>query len=167
MADAKFTSQTVRDFWNQFLAQVERPEEAESRFLEAFKVGDCEEDADEGGQLIFSGAKTATSSLLWEYQSAGMNPPAEGDLSIVLDGRGDPVCVVETTWTAVLPFAQVDEQLARDYGEWDGTLETWREECWAYYAVHCRDLNREPSEDMPLVCERFRVVYPTFPGDQR
>ena len=92
--------------------------------------------------------------------SAAMASGSEGAFSIVVDGRAAPVCVVQTTWLKVQPFADVDARFARDYGEWDRTLATWRTKCWAFYADQCATLNRTPSRDMPLVCERFRVVYP-------
>ncbi len=149
----------VRDFWAEFLAQTDDPDDAEARFFEAFKVGDTQDAANEGARLILSGAKTATSSLLWDYEAAGTLPPAEGAISIVMNGRNEPVCVVETTWLAVLPFAEADEQFARDYGEWDGTLATWREKCWAYYSKGCEVLGRLPSQGMPLLFERFRVIF--------
>ena len=152
-------SQSVRAFWGAYLAQHDDPAHAQSRFLEAFQIGSTEEDANEGADLIVSGAKTATSSLLWKYEAVGTRPPQEGDLSIVLNGQEEPVCVVETTWVAVQPFAQVDAQFARDYGEWDRTLTTWVEQCWDYYSEQCEELGRTASPEMPLVCERFRVVF--------
>ena len=124
------------------------------------RVGDSEADADEGARLIVSGVKTATSSLLWDYDATGTRPPSLGALSIVMNGKGEPVCIVETTWLKVQAFNQIDEPFARDYGEWDGTLATWRKECLAYYGHRCEALGRTPSPDMPLVCERFRVVFP-------
>lgn len=148
----------IRDFWANFLAEPNTPKDADSRFFEAFKIGTAEDHADEGARLILSGAKTATSSLLWEYEIAGKRQPVVGDLSIVMDGRNEAVCVVETTWLALQPFALVNEQFARDYGEWDGTLATWRMQCWAYYSEQCKALGRLPSQEIPLVCERFRVI---------
>ena len=150
---------TIRRFWEAFLAQEENPEDADKRFLESYRIGDSEADADEGLQLILAGTKTATSSLLWEYELSGARPPAKGDLSIVLDGRNRPACVVETIWVAIQPFAEADEQFVHDYGEWDRTLATWRKECWDYYSNLCADLGRTPNEDMPLVFERFNVVF--------
>ena len=44
-------------------------------------------------------------------------------------------------------------------GEWDRTLATWRKECWPYYEAVCRQLGRVAALDMPLVCERMRVVW--------
>jgi uncharacterized protein YhfF len=60
----------------------------------------------------------------------------------------------------ILPFSEVDEEFARDYGEGDRTLAWWRPNLWRYYEQECRSLSRTPSEDMPLICERFEVVYP-------
>ncbi len=152
-------SPAVQDFWNAFLAQSDDPQDAEARFFEAFQIGATEEDADEGAHLIDLGAKTATSTLLWEIEVDGSRMPSEGDLSIVLNGRNEPICVVETMWLAVQPFSLADEKFACEYGEWDCTLPTWRKECWAYYSEQCEALGRSPSEEMPLVCERFRVIF--------
>jgi len=150
----------VRAFWQKYLESLPDSRDAERRFYECFHIGDTPESADAGAELIRSGAKTATSTLLWEYQASGHAPPTPGALSIVQNGRGDPVCVVETREVGTLPFADVDADFARDYGEWDGTLVTWRQRCWNYYSACCRRLGQEPSGDMLLVCERFRVVFP-------
>jgi len=83
-----------------------------------------------------------------------------GSLSIVTDGRGGPVCVIETLAVEVKAFADVDEIFAYDYGEWDRTLETWRARCWEFNAPRCHALGKVPTPEMPLVCERFAVVYP-------
>ena len=147
-------------FWQKFLETLRDPDHAERRFYECFHIGDSAESADAGAELIRSRAKTATSALLWEYEASGQPPPTPGALSVVQDGRGDPVCIVETLEVETRPFADVDAGFARDYGEWDGSLVTWRERCWDYYSARCRQLAQEPSRDMLLVCERFRVVFP-------
>ncbi len=151
----------VRCFWEEFVRQVDDPAGAKARFYEAVGIGDTKASADEGAALVVAGRKTATSSLLWEYETTGKPPPEVGALSILIDGDEKPVCVFETTWLEVRAFSQVDAQFARDYGEWDGTLKTWRAQCWAYYADQCRALDRVPDREMPLLCERFRVVYPS------
>ena len=160
MMDTRSMSPAVKRFWAAFLHQADDPLDAETRLYEVFQVGDSEADADEGADLIVAGIKTATSSLLWEYEATGNRPPSMGVFSVLTNGRAEPVCVLETTWVKVQPFNQVDEQFARDYGEWDGTLASWRKECLAYYARQCKALGRIPSPDMPLVCERFRIAFP-------
>lgn len=149
-----------QEFWADFLKQHSKPAAARARFYESFRIGESVAAADEGARLILTGAKTASSSLLWEYQATGRPPAKKGSLSILLDGRDAPLAVVETTWLKLQPFEQVEAPFARDYGEWDGTLATWREKCWAFYAPQCAALGRAPSPSMPLVCERFRVVFP-------
>lgn len=148
-------------FWQAYVASLADAGDADSRFYEVLRIGNTREGADEGAALIKRGVKTATSSLLWTYEVVNKPLPAVGSLSIVTDGEGDPVCVVETIAVDIRPLRDVDAAFAHDYGEWDRTLETWRARCWDLNAPRCRALGRIPTPDMPLVCERFRVVYPS------
>ena len=149
----------IEAFWQRFLASHPDPLAAQERFYEAFQIGTGEEDADEGVRLIRCGQKTATSSLLWDYEAEGKPLPQLGSLSVLEDGRNQAACVVETIWLEVLAFDRVDAEFARDYGEADGTLEGWRRLCWPYYVDACVPLGRAMSRSAPLVCERFRVVF--------
>ncbi len=159
MSHSRFETEAIEAFWTLFLEQVAEPEGVDHLFYESYRIGNSDAASDGGAALIMSGAKTATSSLLWEFEDRGMRPPAVGDLSILLDGRNMPVCVVETTWIEIKPFSQADEALARDYGEWDRTLETWRRQCWAHYETLCQSLNRVATVEMPIVFERFAVIF--------
>lgn len=147
-------------FWSAYLESPEAPEDAPGRLYGTCRIGDSRESADAGARLVLAGRKTATSSLLWEYDAGGGAPPEVGALTILEDGARRPVCVFETYEVEVRPFAAVDAAFAADYGEWDGSLATWRLRCWDHYAAVCAGLGRVPAQDMPLVCERFRVVYP-------
>lgn len=146
--------------WRAHLASLPHAEDATRRFYEVFRIGNSPEGADEGAALIKQGLKTATSSLLWAYEATNKPLPEVGSLSIVTDSRGDPVCVIETLAVDVKVFADVDATFAYDYGEWDRTLETWRARCWGFNAPRCHALGKVPTPEMPLVCERFAVVYP-------
>ena len=96
---------------------------------------------------------------------SGPGPPAgAGHLHIVLDGRGTPVCVIQTTEVMVRPFREVDARFAHDYGEGERTLTWWQRHLWDYYAAECTTLGWQASQDIPLVCERFRLVFPARPG---
>ena len=147
-------------FWQTYLTSLPQAEDAIRRFYEVFQIGNSPEAADEGAALIRLGVKTATSSLLWVYEATNKPLPTVGSLSIVTDGRGDPVSIVETTTVEIKGFADVDTTFAYAYGEWDRTLETWRAHCWASNAPRCQATGHEPMPEMPLVCERFAVVYP-------
>ena len=112
------------------------------------------------GELVNAGVKTATSGLLWELEYDGGQLPHVGDCGIVADGAGTPICIVELTEVEIKPFNQVDAQFAYDYGEYGRTLAQWRTESWEYFSEVCARIGREPSETMPMVCQRFRRVYP-------
>ena len=146
--------------WRAYIASLPDAEDAIRRFYEVFRVGDSPEGADEGAALIKQGLKTASSSLLWAYEATNKPLPEVGSLSIVIDARGEPICVVETLTVDMKAFAYVDATFAYDYGEWDRTLETWRARCWEFNAPRCHALGKAPTPEMPLVCERFAVVYP-------
>ena len=75
------------------------------------------------------------------------------------NGQGEAVCVIETTWLEVLPLEKIDAGFAIAYGEWGSTLAEWQQNAWRYYSTQCQQLGREPTMQMTLVCERFRIVY--------
>ena len=150
----------VAAFWKAYLASLPEPMDAIRRFYEVFRVGNTPEGADEGAALIKQRVKTATSSLLWEYNVVNKPLPEVGSLSIVTDGEGDPACVVETIAVDIKGFGEVDAAFAFDYGEWDRTLETWRARCWEFNTPRCHAIGKIPTPEMPLICERFIVVYP-------
>jgi uncharacterized protein YhfF len=52
--------------------------------------------------------------------------PQKWDLSIVLDGNGNPVLVIESITVVILPFNEVSEQFAFEEGEGDRSLAYWR-----------------------------------------
>ena len=121
--------------------------------------GDSPRLADELGTLIVTGAKTATCSALWEYEAEGSALPEAGSKTIVLDGQDDPLCIVETTEVVVRPYDEVDAKFAYEEGEGDRSLEYWRDAHWRFFSCTLPTISKEPSVDMPLVCERFRVIY--------
>jgi uncharacterized protein YhfF len=129
------------------------------RDYQAWGFGSGPEMADELGGLVAAGTKTATCSLLWEHERDGEPVPKPGDLSLILDGAGQPLAVIETTEVTIRPYDQVDAAFAFEEGEGDRSLATWREDHWRYFTRVARALGREPAADMPLACERFRLLH--------
>lgn len=113
--------------------------------------GDNPELADELLALVLNGRKRATCSSLVSCQADIM--PTVGDVSVILDGRGRPTCVIRTTEVRIVAFDQVDEDFMRAEGEGDLSAQYWREGHQTYF-------EREGvfAPDMPLVCERFELV---------
>jgi uncharacterized protein YhfF len=71
------------------------------------------------------------------------------------------VCVIESTHIEIVPFDSVSDSFAAIEGEGDKTLRYWREAHWRFFSRECQRIGREPDLQMPVVCERFKVVYPT------
>ena len=122
--------------------------------------GDSPQMADELGGLIVSGTKTATCSAFWEYEFEEQALPRAGLLTVVLDGRGLPLCVIENVEVMVRRFCEVDAAFAWEEGEGDRSLGYWREEHRGFFTRNLASIGRVFNEDVPLVCERFRMVFP-------
>ena len=149
----------IEDYWRGYLRTLPEasPTHGEQYVAEAW--GDSPRLADELGALILDGTKTATCSALWEYEAEGSALPEVGSKTIVLDGNGDPLCIVETTGVEVEPYDEVDAGFAYEEGEGDRSLEYWRDAHWRFFSRTLPPIGRRPTPDMPLVCERFRVIY--------
>lgn len=124
--------------------------------------------ADELLGLVLAGKKTATASALWDYEAEGDQLPTSGELSIILDGRGEPKALIRTVSVRVVPFDEVDEQHAHAEGEGDRSLGHWRDVHRRFFSEH-RSHEREFSDDMPVVLEQFEVLVPVTlrPGSPR
>ncbi len=145
------------EFWQQF--QAHTGEDASARFYELFHFDDNQPSANELAALVLAGVKRATAGLVWSFEGAKIPLPAAGNLSIVTNWARMPRCIIETIAVAVVPFEEVSEEFAATEGEGDGSLRYWREAHWAYFGRECLRIGRERCPTMPVVCERFKVVY--------
>jgi len=126
----------------------------------AWHFCDNQADADELVELVLSGRKRATAGALWSYDAEDEPLPQVGDFSVVTDWSGVARCIIRTVTVEVVAFDAVSEEFAAAEGEGDGSLTYWRD---AHRAAFSRELGasgRSPRPDMPVVCERFEVVFP-------
>lgn len=111
---------------------------------------------------VLSGEKTATSSLLAEWQLDGEPLPVAGERQDVVDSDGRTVATIELMAVEVVGLGDVDDRVARAEGEEYSTAAEWRRE-------HERFWREEvfPSlpprqravldEDSPVVIQWFRL----------
>jgi uncharacterized protein YhfF len=104
--------------------------------------------------LAAAGLKRATTSVLDDYRDEPL--PSPGDHSIVLDGSGNPRCIIRTTAVEIRRFADVDEAFAAAEGEGDGTLDYWRRAHETAFAAQGLHVDRATQ----LVLEHFETVWP-------
>jgi len=105
--------------------------------------------------LAIEGKKTATTSwpipdpLHWGV----------GDISVILNGRGEPAAVMRTLSFVECRFREVAEDFA--LAEAEGDYESYRTGHIAFYG---RQTNgHEFNDESMVLCERFQVIYPVKP----
>ena len=149
--------ENLRHFWEAY--SVANGGADESRFYEAFAFGDNESLADELVQLVLQGTKRATAGSNWVFEHQGKPIPKPGDLSIVTNWAGEPLCIIETLSVEIAPFNRVRTEFAAAECEGDKSLAFWHAAHSQYFARECAGIGRPFHEGMPVVCEYFKVVY--------
>lgn len=153
-------SNTLIDkYWSEFLNSLPEDERNPDMNYTAEQWGDSSDLANRLSSLILSGKKTASCSSLWEHEKEGSQIPETGMYTIVLNGKSEPVCIVETTDVQIMPFEKVDESFAFLEGEGDRSLEYWRSAHWNFFTRSLEKIDLQPKMNMPVVCEKFKLVY--------
>ncbi len=153
----------IEAYWQAFLESL--PEESLQRAEALLRTpiaeawGDNAELADRLGNLIVAGVKTATCSSLWDWEIRQEPLPEIGLKTIVLNSQNQPMCIVETTEVTIRVFEAVDGNFAFDEGEGERSLESWRAGHWRFFTRTLKPLHLQPTLEMPLVCEHFKVIY--------
>jgi uncharacterized protein YhfF len=122
-----------------------------------FSFGDNQELSDHVLAETLAGRNWATASLRWAYE---LQLPQVGDVAIATDWAGEPRAVLVTRRVDIVPYADVDADFARAEGYATDPLDEWREVHWPFFSRRCVELGKVASLDMPVVCERFELVYP-------
>jgi uncharacterized protein YhfF len=150
----------IETFWQDFLSTLSEADQKKMPTCVVDQFADTPEAATKVGKLVRDRIKTTTSSLLWGLEHIGEPLPKAGDISLIVEGNGEPLCIIELIEVEIKPFNAVDEQFAFEYGEGDRTLAFWLSDNWDFHSRWCIEIGREPSETMPIVFQRLRLLYP-------
>ena len=149
---------TAEQMWAAFAGSLE--DEA----YEAWAFGGS---PDELAGLVLAGVKTATSSAYPLYELEGEPLPEAGEYSVILDSRDEAVCVIRTDRVSVVPYRDIGPDHARREGEGDRSLAYWRQVHEAFFREELAAAGLDFTEDMPVVCEEFRAVWPEKERSER
>ena len=125
----------------------------DKNYFECFAFGDSPEMADELLALVLAGKKTATVSVYLEDEQT----PSVGDLSLVLDGRGNPACVIKTVYLEIVKFCDLTWDMVKLEGE-DETFEQWKAGNIGYWMRDAAKRGYTFTDQTPITFERFVVV---------
>lgn len=140
-----------------------RPSGSAAARPEAWAFGATASQANELLALVLAGTKTATAGALWDYEVEDEPMPTEGMLNILLDGTGVPRALARTTSVQIVAFDEVNADHAWLEGENDRSLADWRAIHERFFTDHATH-NRGFVTDMPVVLERFELLYPGSKG---
>ncbi len=121
-------------------------------------------DAGTLARLVLEGTKTAASSALPLYELEGEPLPEADEYSVILDGQEEAVCVIQTERVEIVPFQDVGADHAFREGEGDRSLAFWRTVHERFFTEELAQAGLRFRQDMPVVCETFRKVWPEKGG---
>lgn len=145
---------TGEQMWAEFIARVPA---AAGAAWDAWAFGD---DPDGLARLVLTGVKTATASAHPLYVKENEPLPEAGEYSVILNGRKEAVCVIRTDRVTVIPYREVDAEQARREGEGDRSLLYWQQVHERFFREEMAASGLIFTEDMPVVCEEFHMVWP-------
>jgi uncharacterized protein YhfF len=131
--------------------------------IEAYKVrtfGNSSAISDAIVPLILAREKTGTFALESEFEGTPNDAPKVGDFYVVTHFDGDPALLYRVTEIERVPFAEISHAHVQVEGPNARTVPVWRKIHWAYWGGILRAQGREPREDMPVLFQRFEVIFP-------
>lgn len=147
----------VDAFWRSYCRAAGVPPETP---YQAWYFGDSPALAHELAELVLNGPKRATASSMWVNEMSPEAAPVPDGYSVVTEHDGRPRAVIRTISLDTRPLDEVDAQFAWDEGEGDRTLADWLDGHTRYYTRECARQGRIFSPSMPVMLERFELLYP-------
>lgn len=109
--------------------------------------------------LYFEGKKTAGSSLVEDFETAGDPLPKVGNYWIYLGSQGQPRCILRTERVVFHRFKEVPLEIAIAEGEGDLSLEHWRKVHSELYKPYLAQWGISDINEARVVTEHFTIVF--------
>ena len=84
-------------FWQRYLSTLSDEDQKNAPTYVVDQFADTPEAATKVGKLVRDGVKTTTSSLVWGLEHIGEPLPQVGNIELIVDGNGEPLCIIELT----------------------------------------------------------------------
>lgn len=137
------------------------PEVKSEGMPESWFFHDNQKDADRLAKLVIDGKKRASSGLYKWYEDAGADLPAVGTKHIITNFDGTAQAIIEIVQVDTIPFKQISEAYAAmDMGTEEEPLPKWKKAHRVFFESTFEDGPETFSEDMPVVCETFKTIWP-------
>jgi uncharacterized protein YhfF len=138
-------------YWNTYWGEKKQPKE-----VNAWSFGG---DPDGLADLVIKGVKTATCSGYLFYELEQEPLPAQGQYSIVLNSKEEPVAIIRISKVEVMAMNEVSEAFAFAEGEGDRSYQHWYSVHKQFFTKELQKIGKEFSDDMLLVLEQFELLH--------
>ncbi len=145
-------------YWEKYLETLTKQEHPINPNVEASFAGN-KEITDELLQLYLSGRKTAGSSIVEDFMSAGDPLPKVGNYWIFLNSKNEPSCILKTVKIVMNKFRDVPVEIAIAEGEGDMSLEYWRKVHEEIYGPYLSEWGVSNIEEATVITEFFEIIY--------
>jgi len=136
----------IQKYWESFLKESKREN---LRLKGSICLADNATDADRACGEVLDGERTILRYPKNGYRVAMQGVVLAGDMNIVVNWNGEPVCVIETVNVDVRGF---DEMFPME--------DAFREQYEAEFKRELEELGMEFDGNTPVCAEEFRVVWP-------
>lgn len=141
-------NEAAQTYWDDYWKDEEKP-----ALVSAWMFGVS---PNELAQLVIDEKKTATCSGHVFYELENERLPEVGEYSIILNGTEQPVAIIKIVEVTLVPMNEVSEEFAIAEGE--GPYQAWKSAHVEFFTRELEEVGLEFSEDMLLVCERFKLI---------
>lgn len=150
---------SVKKMWNKYLRSI--GENPENTFLEysSWHFEITKESAEHLANMVIEEKKKATAASLWVERHDHGKIPMIGEYSVITNFDGVAKCIIQTKAVEIVSFKDVSKEFAQIEGEGDKSLEYWRKVHEIYYTKECERIGKVFTEDMPVICEQFDLVF--------
>jgi uncharacterized protein YhfF len=149
---------SVSSMWENYLAMLDKDGLKNRTFISWHFCSD-KKSANDLATLVKKGIKTATSLLYLLYELGGEEIPKKRNMNVITDWDGRAQAATETISVNLVSFEDVNKDFAKKEGEGDRSLDYWRKVHLEFFTKELLNLGRGFSENMLIVCEKFKLVY--------
>lgn len=130
---------SVKKMWEDYLTSIGKSIDYTNKSYTSWYFCDNEKSANDLAELVKQGIKRGTAGLYDLYKLDNEELPAADSYGVITDWDGIAQCIIRTKKVTILPFKDVNDELAEIEGEGDKSLKYWQE-------VHIDFFTRELKE---------------------
>lgn len=149
---------SIKKIWHNFVTS--NPSYKNKPLPSHYYFCDNEHDANECADLVVKGIKQATAGSLWSYEQENEALPKVGQLYIITNWDKQAKAIVEIIKVAQVAYKNITAEFAAIEGEGDKSLSYWKQVHWDFFSREMKPKGAKPTEDMIIVCEYFKTIYP-------